>query len=689
MTVAVPAVRQLLSGTPKAGTLEEIEHVVRYIDALSQDNFFFMTLVGLASTSLIELESTAIAAIRGKLQRSLVPGSAALEDTAASAKAAALSYAAEVHRLHREADNITARLDSDLASITAAIVTIADICEAIRAPNGYGWQTPPSPTMPEPRLSPGALSAVTETEEHDAAIRTLREAYRTQWLVTALAWQNDLEDVETSMRRWRQLIEERKNAEHRLAEALDDTPVGQLITLGAGIAGGRKRAIAVGLTGEFRGVPHLRREPEAQHPLLASLIGTTDGSALWDSPPDPGDVVAWWSTLTQAEQDELIHVVPAVVGNLPGLLPSVRDRANRVTVEFYRANPQLLTPEQLKLAAAVQRILDVEARQARPQPPILLLAFAVTEDVPKAAVGYGNLDAATHTSWQVPGMNSDAPHGLPTWDIAARNLSKAQTSMLLRTGQNVAGVIAWLGYDTPNLPPDLGVLGSVAAVAGAERLAAELNGMHAARAVSAAGPPFTSVIAHSYGTTVASIALTSLNHPVDAFIMLGSAGLDTSIVPSLDVLSVKEVSPGQKAIYTTTAESDRIAPTGAALAGRGLPAPNAKAVLGLQERVSVYGGAISFPSDGDALRGLKATDGHSVIGQGRKPGAAGTSASEGNGYLDLETQTLETSARISTQTVDRRTHASFATTEERRVIRIEDNYSGASTYMRVPADGDK
>jgi 3D (Asp-Asp-Asp) domain-containing protein len=95
-----------------------------------------------------------------------------------------------------------------------------------------------------------------------------------------------------------------------------------------------------------------------------------------------------------------------------------------------------------------------------------------------------------------------------------------------------------------------------AAQNGSWRFANELDGIHAARA---AKPAYVSVLAHSYGTTMAADALTHTKYPVDSFTMLGSAGIDTQVVKSLSDLHVKQAG-GTAAIYTTAATLDFLAP---------------------------------------------------------------------------------------------------------------------------------
>ncbi|MBP6686133.1 MAG: hypothetical protein KA158_12000, partial [Leucobacter sp.] len=612
MSARVPSVNEMLRGTPKAGTGGEARAAASFVEDARLDAGFFLLSVAAAKDDLVQLESGALRALVAKTDQNVLPGAEAVERSARLAGAAFTHYANEVESIHRRADRLRSNTELTLSRIDRAMDEIEEICRAIISPFRYTWNAPPQAMMPEPRLRPD--TAPQDATEREAIVNLLRQVHETRWRNSALGWQRDSDEIATARRSWADLIDERVTSEENLKSALSDTPLGHLITVGAGIAGGRKRAIAVGLTGELGGAPSVVDGIHTQHPLLAGLFPNSDGSRVWDSPPDPEGLVAGGAALSQPEREGLKRTVPYVIGNLPGLPAWARDRANRLSVEFYRANPQLLAPEQLKLVAEVQRLLDLEASQRRPEPPIQLIAFSLREDVPMVAVGYGDLDTASHTTVQAGGMGNDAQDGLPTWDTASRNLYRAQAGLLdLERGQS-PGVIAWLGYDAPDTLPSLGVLGSGAAITGAGRLASELDGLAASRIAGRGGLPSISVVAHSYGTTVASIALTLTKHAVDSFVMLGSAGIDVDAVPRLDSLNVKLTQDGRRAIYATNASSDRIAPTGAGLAERGVPTAEATALLGLGARSPVYGGAIVFSSDGDPERGLKKTDGHAAIG---------------------------------------------------------------------------
>ncbi|MBK0420398.1 hypothetical protein JD276_15320 [Leucobacter sp. CSA1] len=419
--------------------------------------------------------------------------------------------------------------------------------------------------------------------------------------------------------------------------SLDETSVGRLIEVSDGSRHGIRLSVAQGIAGELRGVSSAWAGAR-HHPLLQQLLGSASGELVWTTPPDADLVAAAWSGLSDEERATLIREVPWVIGNLPGLPYSVRDEANRRTFEFYSVHREELSADCQVALQELRRILDTDSGK----PPIQLVALHLDGMVPLVAVGYGDLDAAEHVTWEVPGMNNDAHQALAGWDTASRNLYAQQVALLRASADSAeeVGLVAFLGYDTPNA---VTVLGPGAARAGAERLAAELDGAHAAR--SSDGPlPHLGVLAHSYGTPVAANALLLATHPARSFTMIGSAGLDGGRLSDLSELRVGRDRAGRPKIYTAMAEGDLLAPLGSQLSGRLQPNPEAAGSAALS-----IGGAYAFSVEGTGA--LKATDGHSIIGRGER-GAGGTNASAGHGYLDRGTHSLHNAAAISVDRLD-------------------------------------
>ncbi len=75
--------------------------------------------------------------------------------------------------------------------------------------------------------------------------------------------------------------------------------------------------------------------------------------------------------------------------------------------------------------------------------------------------------------------------------------------------------------------------------AGASRLNKALDGLHSLRTEST-----LNVVAHSYGSTTASLALSDSSVRVDTFVVIGSAGLSPDI-RSVDDINADEVYAGQ------------------------------------------------------------------------------------------------------------------------------------------------
>lgn len=662
---------EVLSGdTPIKGDIGSIDQAASFCGDVSDDCVTYSAYLLAASSQLSDGRGEAVRMYQSKLDGALQTGATRLKESADSAKQGFVAYSSEVEGIHKRARAVQDSVDRHLGVIRAESSVVEGIAAQIRCRVAMSWNAPPSTAMPTPILDPARAEGM-DALELDAARRAVAAAHEEEWRRAVTSWIGARDGIESDRATWAALLDVRRTVETELVSTLRNTPIGHLISVGSGPGGpGPKYTIAHAISGELWGKTIAPGEVAKRHPGLAGLFPGGDGSTAWDAPPAPAAVAAWWGALDDATRDQLIREVPWVIGNLPGLPFGARDRANREMVRFYAAHPGQLSAEQLQLMAQVQDILRREAAEiaqsgdGRADPPIQVVALDLTGAVPKAAVGYGDSDAATHTTWAVPGMESDAHLALEGWDIASRNLYAAQNGTLKFGGH--ASVVAWLGYDTPDLADSAngdGVLFSKAALAGADRLAAELDGNYAARAAGPSGVPAVNVIAHSYGTTITTIALTKVDVPVTSLTLIASAGLDTVQVPSYDVLRVQEAAPGQPAIYTTHASQDYLAPSGAGLSRRGQPNPDALGLFGLEQQSPVYGGGLSFSSDGDLARGLLPTNGHSIIGEREQRDLVGTAASVGHGYLDVATQSLNSVAQITTGRVSSRLAESFTVTE--------------------------
>ncbi|MEC5191981.1 MULTISPECIES: alpha/beta hydrolase [unclassified Arthrobacter] len=279
---------------------------------------------------------------------------------------------------------------------------------------------------------------------------------------------------------------------------------------------------------------------------------------------NPAEIHSWWTGLNpqtgtetpfSTRQDLLLTKFPVVFGNLEGLPYKARDHANQTglkgavaDVEAQLAQIQALLDDTTvgyggmppmaaalrKSLTAVQKQLDVlrniqDALKGPRGSAARRQLISLTQDNPPlAAVSVGDLDTAGSVTYAVPGMGTTAGD-MTGWTKAAQNLQD-----LLPEG---SAVVAWIGYETPPVPAlenniNVGVLDVNRAVAGGQKLAGALGGLSAVRGESA---PQLNIVAHSYGTTTAAVALTQPGIKVYNFITLGSAGLPDNVHTAADL----------------------------------------------------------------------------------------------------------------------------------------------------------
>ncbi len=621
MFVPAHADEVLPTGTPKAGTVDEINAMSTFMGEVETDAYAYMLHVQNAQHTLLDAQGTAVTKVQMKLSDRLWPGAHVMHENAVEAKKEFTSYAAEVDRIHGDADRVVTRVDEDLVTIRSQSQTITDIGQKIKAPVSYTWDVGAPGMMPDPSL--GKKGEDMTSAERSSAESSLRALHELTWMAAATSWRQALEDIETQKTKWRNLINDRQDAERRLLRGLAATSVGQLIAISGGSDQQRQQMVATTISGELWGEDAAELTLAKDHPLLDKLIGSTTGGHVWDSPPDPDGVAAAWAKLSPDEQETLIREVPWVIGNLAGVPFGVRDRANRMLLDYYILHQDTLSPASNTALDEVMKALAGDDGA----PPVSLVGLNLDGLVPMVAVGYGQLDTAKNLTWEVPGMLSDADAALPGWDRASKNLYAEQLGLLDVAGRQDEGnaVISFLSYDTPNIAT---VTVPYPARAGADRFATELDGTYATRSANTPLPNLA-VLAHSYGTTMAANALTQVNHAVQSFTMVGSAGLDGGKVRSFTDLKVESDAAGNQRISTTMAGDDWLAPLGSNLSNRVQPNPQSAKSSDFS-----IDGAYSFSSDGDGE--FKPTTGHDIL------------RGDEQGYMDVGTQSLWNVAAFTT-----------------------------------------
>ncbi|MGK9147833.1 alpha/beta hydrolase family protein [Plantibacter flavus] len=342
-------------------------------------------------------------------------------------------------------------------------------------------------------------------------------------------------------------------------------------------------------------------------------------------------VATLWTEFTPGYRALLMTGFPAIIGNLEGVAYTDRATANvsrlaglladtEATYRSMTTGADQVDGETASsaLATTLSRLEAIKllverysptAAATRLQPEYLVSLQAAGSGPPRVAVAVGDVDVATYVTVLVPGMNSSALE----LDDYLRGAKRIQTA------SPDSAVILWIGAHSPSA---LEVPSNDRAIEGAPLLAAVLAGYDAFRTARGLASQL-SVVAHSYGTATASLALASADYHVDNFVMLGSAGIPTTV--SIDDLHV----PVSR-VYASQASADTLAGLGQVLSGRANPA------------VSSWGATV-FGSDGLTLgdgERLGAVNGHNAVGS--------DNSDDKGKYLGPATESLYAIQRIVT-----------------------------------------
>ena len=291
---------------------------------------------------------------------------------------------------------------------------------------------------------------------------------------------------------------------------------------------------------------------------MAAFVQQAPGQvdALLSAPPAASAVASLWTELGAGERSSLLATAPRLIGNLEGVPFRERGRANAryltqsladVTQRLADAtddNERTVLTRELAVLTQVKSALRTPA--GAPRRSLILLD---PSGGGRAAIALGNPDTAEFVTYLVPGMNYAVEQQIVNWTDTAEAVYAEQTAVLREQvaaghGLAVASVatIAWIGYEAPNV---FQVGGTDLAEVGADFLEQSALGIEADRGMR---QPFVSVLAHSYGSTVALTALARGTFGVDALVLVGSPG---SQVQSVDSLSV---APGS--VYVGSADWD-------------------------------------------------------------------------------------------------------------------------------------
>jgi pimeloyl-ACP methyl ester carboxylesterase len=261
------------------------------------------------------------------------------------------------------------------------------------------------------------------------------------------------------------------------------------------------------------------------------------------SPPAASDVSQLWSGLTAVKRSEFVKSAPHVVGNLEGIPFDVRGKANALdlTQTIAKTKNEITSNPGRGIRLELARTLDTLEKVQQAATTVTgggkrTLVMLDTTGAPRAAVVIGDIAKAKYVSYLVPGMFFSVDEQLVDWASTAQELYTEQTSWLrrllpTRSGQAMPAVatVAWIGYQTPAL---MNIGGLDLATQGADALESAIAGLQATRI---GNEPFISIMAHSYGSTAALLALQRDTVTVDALALLGCPGSDAQSASQLSV----------------------------------------------------------------------------------------------------------------------------------------------------------
>ncbi|RKN08617.1 alpha/beta hydrolase [Streptomyces radicis] len=273
----------------------------------------------------------------------------------------------------------------------------------------------------------------------------------------------------------------------------------------------------------------------------------------WDIPGggSPERNREWWDGLSERDRDAYLALHPERIGALDGLPAEIRDMANRgvlqmeqgrVTEELaaHRANGpeesgffgyQSWLAEEERLLGQLRGMEAIESRFAQTGidglPDAYLLGFDA-EGNGRAIIANGNPDTADHTAVYVPGTGSRLAGA--EGDIN-RMSDMWRTSARMVPDQSVS-TITWIGYDAPQ---EIVTEASRRdyAYEGAPQLGSFTEGLEVAQG----GPDasHTTLLGHSYGSTVIGAVAKEGSVTADDIIAVGSPGMLVPYASDLDV----------------------------------------------------------------------------------------------------------------------------------------------------------
>ena len=297
---------------------------------------------------------------------------------------------------------------------------------------------------------------------------------------------------------------------------------------------------------------------------IAKLDDTANGPSPevvnhGERPPNPNwtpsQVNDWWTSLTDAQRQNIITKHPAWIGNLDGIPMTERHRANLVwlpimqaeidkEVQNYKNKQDPWGDNTPGYEMMLQRQRDIHALSTMFDPDHperakghQLLVLDNTGKHLRAAIGTGDIDGADNVIVNTPGMDTGVTEEIvDTYDEkkkqarkpsefrpgSAVNNTDSIVTEAAETGESVAGV-TWLGYDAPTKAETADGTNSVFSDKAAKDAAKDLASLYDGIQETHRGDPHLVAAGHSYGSLATGYALRQSTAP-DDFSVMGSPG---------------------------------------------------------------------------------------------------------------------------------------------------------------------
>lgn len=255
---------------------------------------------------------------------------------------------------------------------------------------------------------------------------------------------------------------------------------------------------------------------------LGSAHATPGSGAVLCRQASPEEAAAYWAALSPAERAAVIQQYPDVIGATDGLPAGARDEANRILLQRDLALPDGdPRRENAETVSASLTRIETEHFDPRTGQPVeaQLLIYDPEADSGdgRAAIVIGDADTADNVAFVVPGITNQVST-MPDqtgdgWNVYREAREGAAPD-------ETTAVVVWSGYDEPDDQWAEATATQDRADDGGALLAASYNGLM----VSRTDDPYTTVIGHSYGSTVVSYAVTKYDIHPDNVVFIGSPG---------------------------------------------------------------------------------------------------------------------------------------------------------------------